>query len=123
MEDVLLPVCLVRDSREVAEATPDLHLIRFEARLHPEGTSGPALAGKAVTDGDGKRIARDLQAKLPAVTDGLSSSHGQERYVTAGLASSPSPAALSRTPRAATTPVAAATSDTSAKNAHIVPSP
>ena len=78
MEDVLLPVCLVRDSREVAEATPDLHLIRFEARLHPEGASGPALAGKAVADGDGKRIARDFQTKLPAVTGGLSVSHRHE---------------------------------------------
>ncbi len=78
MEDVLLPVCLVRDARVVAEATADLHLIRFEARLHPEGASGPALAGKAVTDGDGKRIALDFQTKLPAVTGGISSGHGRE---------------------------------------------
>jgi hypothetical protein len=78
MEDVLLPVCLVRDSRVVAEATYDLHLIRFEARLHPEGASGPTLTGKAVTDGDGKRIARDFQTKLPAVTGGISSGHGRE---------------------------------------------
>jgi len=27
------------------------------------------LAGKAVTDGDGKRLAGDFQAKLPAVTE------------------------------------------------------
>jgi hypothetical protein len=72
---VLLPVCLVRDSRVVAEATDDLHLIRFEARLHPEGASGPTLTGKAVTDGDGKRIARDFQTKLPTVTGGISSGH------------------------------------------------
>jgi hypothetical protein len=75
MEDVLLPVCLVRGSRVVAEATDDLHLIRFEARLHPERASGPALAGKAVTDGDRKRIARHFQTKLPTVTGGISGGH------------------------------------------------
>ena len=78
MEDVFLPVCLVGDSRVVAEATADLHLIRSEARLHPKGASGPTLAGKAVTDGDGKLIARDFQTKLPAVTGGISSGHGRE---------------------------------------------
>jgi hypothetical protein len=75
MEDMLLSVRLVRDSREVAEATGDLHLIRSEPRLHPEGASGPTLTGKTVTDGDGKRIARDFQTKLPAVTGGSSSGH------------------------------------------------
>jgi len=78
MEDMLLPVCLVRDSRVVAEATDDLHLIRFKARLHPEGASGPTLTGEAVTDGDGKRIARDFQTKLPTVTGGISSAHRRE---------------------------------------------
>jgi hypothetical protein len=48
MEDVLLPVRLVRDARVVIEATDDLHLIRLEARLHPEGASRPTLAGEAV---------------------------------------------------------------------------
>jgi hypothetical protein len=72
VEDVLLPVRLVRDSGVVVEATDDLHLIRFESGLHPEGASGPALARKTVTDGDGKRIARNFQAKLSAVTGGLS---------------------------------------------------
>jgi hypothetical protein len=78
VEDVLLSVRLVRDSRVVAEATDDLHLIRFKARLHPEGASGPTLTGKTVTDGDGKRIARDFQTKLPAVTGGISSAHRRE---------------------------------------------
>jgi hypothetical protein len=78
MEDMLLSVRLVRDSCEVAEATDDLHLIRFERRLHPEGASGPTLTGKAVTDGDGKRIARDFKAKLPTVTGGISSGHCRE---------------------------------------------
>jgi hypothetical protein len=78
MEDVLLPVCLVRDSRVVAEATDDLHLIRFKARLHPEGASGPTLTGKTVTNGDGKRIARNFETKLPAVTGGISSGHRRE---------------------------------------------
>jgi hypothetical protein len=52
-----------------------VHLIRSEPRLHPEGASGPTLTGKTVTDGDGKRIARDFQTKLPAVTGGSSSGH------------------------------------------------
>jgi hypothetical protein len=75
VEDVLLSVRLVGDPRVVAEATDDLHLIRLEARLHPEDASGPALAGKTVTDGDGKRIARNLQTKLPAMTGGFSRGH------------------------------------------------
>jgi hypothetical protein len=53
-------------------------LIRFKAGLHPEGASGPALAGKTVTDGDGKGIARNFQTKLPAVTGGISSGHRRE---------------------------------------------
>jgi hypothetical protein len=65
MEDMLLPVRLVRDSREVAEATDDPYLIPFERRLHPEGAPGPMLTGKTVTDGDGKRIARDFQTSCP----------------------------------------------------------
>ena len=78
MEDVLLPIWLVRDSRVVAEATADLHLLGLEARLHPEGASGATLAGKAVTNGNRKRIARDFQTKLPAVTGGFSSGHRRE---------------------------------------------
>jgi hypothetical protein len=77
MEDMLLSVRLVRDSRVLAEAPDDLHLIRFERRLHPEGASGSALTGKTVTDGDGKRIALDFKTKLPAVTGGISSGHGR----------------------------------------------
>ena len=75
MEDMLLSVRLVRDSGVVAEATDDLHLIRFEARLHPEGASGSALAGKTVTDGDCKRIARNFQTKLPTVAGGIPRGH------------------------------------------------
>ena len=75
MEDMLLPVRLVRDPREVAEATDDLHLIRLERRLHPEGASGPALTGKAVTDGHERWIAGHFQTKLPAVTGGFSGGH------------------------------------------------
>jgi hypothetical protein len=78
MEDVLLPVRLVGDSRVVAEATDDLYLIRFEARLHPEGASCPTLAGKAVTDGDGERISRDFQTKLTTVTCGIAGRHRRE---------------------------------------------
>ncbi len=58
MEDMLLSVLLVGDSQVVAEATNDVHLIRCEPRLHPEGTSGPTLATKAVTHGNHERIAR-----------------------------------------------------------------
>src|SRR5687768_2166181 len=75
---MLLSVRLVRDSREVAEATDDLHLIRIERRLHPEGASGPTLTGKAVTDGNHKRIASHFQTKLPTVTGGFSGSHRYE---------------------------------------------
>jgi hypothetical protein len=53
-------------------------LIRFESGLHPEGASGPALAGKAVTERDRKRIARDFQAKLPTVTSGIARGHRRE---------------------------------------------
>ena len=80
MEDVLLSVLLVRDSCEVAEVTDDLHLLRFEPRLHPEGASGPPLAGQAVTDRDGERIAVDFQTKLPTVTGGFSGRHRHETY-------------------------------------------
>jgi hypothetical protein len=55
-------------------------LIRFERCLDPKGASGPTLTGKAVTDGDGKRIARDFQTKLPTVTGGFSGSHRYETY-------------------------------------------
>ena len=72
---MLLSVRLVRDAREVAEATDDLHLIRLERRLHTEGASGPTLTGKAVTDGNHNRIAGHLQPKLPAVTRGFLGSH------------------------------------------------
>ena len=48
------------------------HVIRSESSLQPEGASGAALAGKAVTDGDRKRIARDFQAHLPTVAGGIS---------------------------------------------------
>jgi hypothetical protein len=78
VEDVLFSVCLVRDSRVVVEATDDLHLIRLESGLHPEGASGPTLAGKAVTDGDREWIARDFQAKLPTMTGGISGGHRRE---------------------------------------------
>ena len=61
MKDVLLPVLLVGDSQVVAEATNDLHLIRCERRLHPEGASGPTFAGEAVTHGDHEGIARYFQ--------------------------------------------------------------
>jgi hypothetical protein len=71
VEDVLLPVRLVRDARVVAEATDDLHLIRLEPRLHPERATRPALAGKAVADRHRERIARDFQTKLSAVTGRL----------------------------------------------------
>jgi hypothetical protein len=72
---MLLSVRLVRDSRVVAEATNDAHLIRLEPGLHPEGASGPTLAGKAVTDGDRKRIAHRFKMELTTVTGGFSGSH------------------------------------------------
>src|SRR5688572_22412563 len=84
---MLLSVLLVGDSHVVAEATNDVHLIRCERRLHPEGTSGPTLAGKAVTHGNHKRIARHFQTKLPTVTGGLSRSHRHETYRNVGRGS------------------------------------
>jgi hypothetical protein len=75
VEDVLFPVRLVRNSGVVAEATDDLHLIPFESGLHSKGASSSTLAGEAVTDGDRKRIACDLQAKLPTMTGGIAGGH------------------------------------------------
>jgi hypothetical protein len=80
MEDVLLSVRLVRDSHEVAESTDDLHLVRCERRLHPEGASRPTLAGKAVTDGDHKRVARYFQTKLATVAGRFSGGHAAKPY-------------------------------------------
>jgi hypothetical protein len=80
MEDMLLSVRLVRGSREIVEATDDLHLIRFESRLHAEGASCPTLTGEAMTDGNPRRIAGHFQAKLPTVTGGFSGRHRDETY-------------------------------------------
>jgi hypothetical protein len=71
VEDVLLAVRLLGDSREVAEAAEHLHLVGLESGLHPERASRATLAVKAVTDRDGERIARDLEAKSAAVTGGF----------------------------------------------------
>jgi hypothetical protein len=78
VEDVLLPVGLVGDSRGVAEAPADLHLLGLEPRLDPEGASGPALAGTAVADRDRERIALDFETKLPAVTGCIPGGHRGE---------------------------------------------
>src|SRR5262245_22470776 len=64
VERVLLLVLLVRDPRVVVEAARDLHLSALEAGLHPEGAPGPALAVEAVADGDGERLAFDLESEL-----------------------------------------------------------
>src|SRR4029450_9671994 len=85
MEDVFLLVRLVGDSRVVAEATGDVHLIRLVTRLHSEGASGPALAGKAVADRDREGIALRFQLKLPAVTGGFSGSHSRGTYRSVAL--------------------------------------
>jgi hypothetical protein len=82
MEDVLLPVRLVGDARVVVEAPVDVHLVRPVPRLHPKGAAGPALAGEAVADGDGKRIAFDFETKLPTVTGGLPGCHRRETLAT-----------------------------------------
>jgi hypothetical protein len=73
-EDMLLSVRLVQDSREVAEATDDLHVVRFKRRLHPEGASDSTLARKAVTQME-RANARHFQTKLPTVTGGISGGH------------------------------------------------
>ena len=70
MEDVLLPICLVGDAREIVETAGHLHLLGFEAGLHPERAAGTTLAGKAVADRDGERVARYLETELAAVTGG-----------------------------------------------------
>src|SRR5204863_9167777 len=59
-------------------ATRYLNLIGLEARLHAEGTAGPALAGEAVADGDRERIALGLEPKLTAVAGGFAGCHGRE---------------------------------------------
>ena len=79
MEDVLLAVRLVRDPGVVPEAADDLHLIRLEPGLHPEGAAGATLAGQAVADRDRERVAGDFETKLSAVTGGFPRRHGRER--------------------------------------------
>jgi hypothetical protein len=59
-----------------------VHLIGCEARLDREGTSGPTLAGKAMTHGDPNRIARRFQTKLLTTTGRGSRSHRRESYET-----------------------------------------
>src|SRR5262249_13035798 len=78
VEDRLLPIRLVRDTRVVGEAPRDLHLVGLDPRLHAEGASGPALAGEAAADRDGKRLARYFQPELPAVTGGFTGRHRRE---------------------------------------------
>jgi hypothetical protein len=75
VEDVLLAVRLVGDPREVLVAALDLHLVRAEAGLHPEGAPGPALAGEAVADRDGERVAGHLELELPAMAGSATSGH------------------------------------------------
>src|ERR1043165_5480530 len=71
VEDVLLAVGLVGHARVVAEAAADLHLLCPESGLHPEGAARAALAGEAVADRDGERVARHLESELAAVTGGF----------------------------------------------------
>jgi len=75
LEDVFLLVRLVGDTRVVAEAADDLHVIGLEARLNPEGASGSTLAGTAVADRDREGIPFDFETKLPAMTGGVPSGH------------------------------------------------
>src|SRR5829696_9681450 len=72
---MLASVRLVRDSREVVEATDDFHLVRAKRGLHPEGASSPTLARKAVTDRHHQRIPTHRQAELSAVAGGFSFGH------------------------------------------------
>jgi hypothetical protein len=71
VKDVLLAVGLAGDAREIVEAAGHLHLLGFEACLHPERAAGTTLAGKAVADRDGERVARHLETELAAVTGGF----------------------------------------------------
>ena len=80
VEDVLLPVGLVRDPRVVAVATDDLHLIVSEAGLHAERASRPALAGDAMAERDPERVAVHLELKLPAVTGGVARGQGHRLF-------------------------------------------
>ena len=75
---MLLLVRLVGDSRVVPEAAAHLNLIGLESRLHAEGAAGPALAGKAVANGHGKRIAGDLEVELATVAGGIPGRHRGE---------------------------------------------
>lgn len=80
VKNMFLSVLLVGDSHVVAEAAENLNLTRGECRLDPEGASGPALAGKAVTHGNHDRIALSFQTKLPTATGASSGSHRHETY-------------------------------------------
>jgi hypothetical protein len=76
--DVFLRVRLVGDTRVVAEAADDLHLIGLEPRLNPERASGSTLAGTAVADRDSERIAFDFETKLPTLTGCVLGGHHGE---------------------------------------------
>src|SRR6266516_1181345 len=73
-------LALVGGSHVVATATDDVHSIRCEPCLDPEGASSPTLAGKAVAHGDPDRIALRCQMKLPTATDGIAGSHRRGSY-------------------------------------------
>ena len=75
VEDPFLPIRLSGDTPEVTEAPVHLHLVALECRLDPERASRTPLAGAAVTDRDRERVARDLKAKLAAVTGGFARLH------------------------------------------------
>ncbi len=89
MEDVLLPVRLIRDARIVVETARDLTWSGLESRLHPEGAPRPALAGEAVADRDGEGLALDLETELSTMTSGFTRSHDAKPYFCVGSACSP----------------------------------
>jgi hypothetical protein len=82
-----VPVVPVQvEDLHAADSSPASTSLRV--RLHPKGTSGATLAGKAVTHGDHKWIARHCQTQLPTVTGGPSGSQCRKRTERAGFARS-----------------------------------
>ncbi len=73
-------LALVGSSHVLAVATDDVHSIRCEPCLDPEGASSPTLAGKAVAHGDPDRIALRCQTKLPTATHSIAGSHRRGSY-------------------------------------------
>ena len=70
VKDVLLAVGLVARAARSRCSGRTRDLIALEAGLHAKGAARPPLAGEAVADRDGERLADDRETELAAVAGG-----------------------------------------------------